>query len=444
MNRFFSNRDLRVLIGPLLAEQVLVISVGMADTMMISYAGEAAISGIALVDLINVLLINIFAAIATGGAVVVSQYLGKGGGEHACAAAGQLLLVTALISLGVMALVLMFRQPLLQLLYGSVDREVMGNALNYLRISAYSYPFLAVFNSCAAVFRAAGNSKISMKVSLGMNLMNIAGNAILIFGFHMGVAGAAWSSAASRAMAAVVLLFLLHRPDNLVSVKLKSLQSWDGAMVKRILYIGIPGGIENGLFQSGRVIVVGIIANFGAVEIAANAVANNLDNMGCIGGQAMNLAMVAVVGRCVGARDFEQMKYYVKKLIKIAYILGAVTNGLVLITLPLVLKVYVLTPDTASLAALLIWIHCGFGIFMWPAAFTLPNALRAANDVRVPMLLSVFSMAVFRVLFSVILGIYFGMGALGVWIAMLIDWLFRLTMFIVRYRQEKWRRMTLV
>lgn len=444
MNRFFSNRDLRVLIGPLLAEQVLVISVGMADTMMISYAGEAAISGIALVDLINVLLINIFAAIATGGAVVVSQYLGKGGGEHACAAAGQLLLVTALISLGVMALVLMFRQPLLQLLYGSVDREVMGNALNYLRISAYSYPFLAVFNSCAAVFRATGNSKISMKVSLGMNLMNIAGNAILIFGFHMGVAGAAWSSAASRAMAAVVLLFLLHRPDNLVSVKLKSLRAWDGAMVKRILYIGIPGGIENGLFQFGRVIVVGIIANFGAVEIAANAVANNLDNMGCIGGQAMNLAMVAVVGRCVGARDFEQMKYYVKKLMKVAYILGAVTNGLVLITLPLVLKVYVLTPDTASLAALLIWIHCGFGIFMWPAAFTLPNALRAANDVRVPMLLSVFSMAVFRVLFSVILGIYFGMGALGVWIAMLIDWLFRLTMFIVRYRQEKWRRMTLV
>lgn len=444
MNRFFSNRDLRVLIGPLLAEQVLVISVGMADTMMISYAGEAAISGIALVDLINVLLINIFAAIATGGAVVVSQYLGKGGGEHACAAAGQLLLVTALISLGVMALVLMFRQPLLQLLYGSVDREVMGNALNYLRISAYSYPFLAVFNSCAAVFRAAGNSKISMKVSLGMNLMNIAGNAVLIFGFHMGVAGVAWSSAASRAMAAVVLLFLLHRPDNLVSVKLKSLRAWDGAMVKRILYIGIPGGIENGLFQFGRVIVVGIIANFGAVEIAANAVANNLDNMGCIGGQAMNLAMVAVVGRCVGARDFEQMKYYVKKLMKIAYLLGAVTNGLVLITLPLVLKIYVLTPDTASLAALLIWIHCGFGIFMWPAAFTLPNALRAANDVRVPMLLSVFSMAVFRVLFSVILGIYFGMGALGVWIAMLIDWLFRLTMFIVRYRQEKWRRMTLV
>lgn len=399
MNRFFSNRDLRVLIGPLLAEQVLVISVGMADTMMISYAGEAAISGIALVDLINVLLINIFAAIATGGAVVVSQYLGKGGGEHACAAAGQLLLVTALISLGVMALVLMFRQPLLQLLYGNVDREVMGNALNYLRISAYSYPFLAVFNSCAA---------------------------------------------ASRAMAAVVLLFLLHRPDNLVSVKLKSLRAWDGAMVKRILYIGIPGGIENGLFQFGRVIVVGIIANFGAVEIAANAVANNLDNMGCIGGQAMNLAMVAVVARCVGARDFEQMKYYVKKLMKIAYILGTVTNGLVLITLPLVLKVYVLTPETASLAALLIWIHCGFGIFMWPAAFTLPNALRAANDVRVPMLLSVFSMAVFRVLFSVILGIYFGMGALGVWIAMLIDWLFRLTMFIVRYRQEKWRRMTLV
>lgn len=444
MNRFFSNRDLRTLIGPLLVEQILSISVGMADTIMISYAGEAAISGIALVDLINVLLINVFAAIATGGAVVVSQYLGKGSREHACAAAGQLLLVTAAISVGVMAAALLLKQPLLRLLYGTVDREVMGNALIYLRISSYSYPFIAIFNSCAAVFRATGNSKISMKVSLGMNLMNIAGNAILIFGFQMGVAGAAWSSAASRGMAAALLVILVCRRNNQVSVTLRGLLRFDGSMVRKILYIGIPGGIENGLFQMGRVMVVGIIAQFGAVEIAANAVANNLDNMGCIGGQAMNLAMVTVVGRCVGAGDYDQMKYYVKKLMKITYVLGAVTNGLVLLTLPFVLKAYVLTPETESLATILIWIHCGFGILMWPPAFTLPNALRAANDVRVPMCLSVCSMAVFRVLFSMILGRYFGMGALGVWIAMLFDWLFRLSMFILRYRQEKWRGMTLV
>lgn len=444
MNRFFSNKDLRALIGPLLIEQILAISVGMVDTMMISYAGEAAISGVALVDLINVLLINIFAAIATGGAVVVSQYLGKGDREKSCEAAGQLLLVTAVISLGIMTMVLMLRRPFLRVLYRSVDEAVMGNALEYLRISAYSYPFLAIFNSCAAVFRSMGNSRISMRVSVGMNLMNVAGNAILIFGFGLGVAGAAWASAASRAMAAVVLFLLVRDRKNEVFVELKYLFHWDRSLVRKILYIGVPGGIENGLFQMGRVLVVSIIANFGTVQIAANAVANNLDNMGCIGGMAMNLAMVTVVGRCIGARDYEQADYYVRKLMKIAYVLGTVTNGLVLLTLPLVLKIYDLTPETASLATILIVIHCGVGILLWPLAFTLPNALRAANDVKVPMAISIVSMAVFRVLFSVILGIYFKMGAIGVWIAMLFDWVFRLTMFILRYRKGKWKQMTLV
>lgn len=444
MNRLFSDKELKLLIVPLLIEQILAITVGMADTMMISYAGEAAISGVALVDLINLLLINVFAALATGGAVVSSQYLGKGSKEMCRESAGQLLIVTTFISLAIMAVVLAAKRHFLGLLYPSVTEDVIVNAVAYLRISAYSYPFLAVFNSCAALFRSMGNSKVSMKVSVLMNLINVVGNAILIFGFSMGVAGAAWATAFARGVAAVIMVLLLRNRENIIYLEAKSLCRLNGSMIRRILYIGIPNGIENGLFQFGRVLIVSIIAGFGTVQIAANAVANNLDNMGLISGMALNLAMVTVVGRCVGAKDYEQAEYYVKKLMKIAYLAGLVTNGLVVLVMPLALKVYSLTAETAELTRVLVWIHCIGAIIMWPVAFTLPNALRAANDVRMPMVTSVFSMIMFRILFSVILGIHFKMGVIGVWIAMLMDWIFRLTLFILRYRKGKWKQMSLI
>lgn len=440
----FTNKELKSLIIPLFVEQILAISVGMADTMMISYAGEAAISGVALVDLINVLLINVFAAIATGGAVVTSQYLGKGDRERCCESANQLVLITVIISLGIMALVLLFNQSFLTLLYRTTEPDVMRNAVTYLRISAYSYPFLALFNSCAALFRSMGNSKISMQVSILMNVINVIGNAILIFGFQMGVAGAAWASAVSRIIAALILFVLVQNKKNVIHVVPGGILKWNGTLIRKILYIGIPNGIENGLFQLGRVLIVAIIAGFGTVQIAANAVANNLDGMGCIGGMAMNLAMVAVVGRCIGAADYEQAEYYVKKLMKITYLLGTATNGFVLLTLPLTLKLYSLSLETSELASVLILIHCGFGILMWPVAFTLPNALRAAGDVKVTMGISVFSMIVFRILLSVVFGIYFKMGALGVWIAMMFDWVFRTAMFVMRYRAGKWKQIRLV
>lgn len=440
----FSNSDLKKLIVPLIIEQILAITVGMVDTMMISYAGEAAISGVSLVDMINNLLINIFAAIATGGAVITSQYLGRKDRERARESASQLVLITAVISGGIMALVLLVKRPMLSGLYGSIEPEVMENAIVYLTISAYSYPFLAVFNSCAALFRSMGNSRVSMKVSVAMNLFNAAGNAVLIFGLHMGVAGAAWASMGARMMAALVMIMLLRNRRNDIYVAAKQIFKWNGNIIHKILYIGIPNGIENGLFHLGRVLVVSIIASFGTVQIAANAVANNLDNMGCIAGQAMNLAMVAVIGRCVGAGDYEQASGYVKKLMRITYILTLFTNGAVLVTLPWVLKIYTLSEEAARLSAILVAIHCGFGIFLWPASFTLPNALRASNDVKMTMVIAIFSMVVFRIIFSVILGSRFGMGAIGVWIAMIIDWVFRSVMFVMRYRKGKWKEIQVI
>lgn len=435
----FTNRDLTRLIAPLVVEQILAVTVGMVDTMMVSSAGEAATSGVSLVDMINNLLINLFAAVSTGGAVVSSQFLGQKKRGRACEAANQLILVTGLISLVVMVLSIVFRKGLLTLLYGNIEPDVMENALIYLVICAFSYPFLAVYNSCAALFRSMGNSKISMEAAIVMNLINIVGDRVLIFGFHWGAAGAATATLVSRAVACVILLRRLHDPALEIHVRLKGAK-FRGRLVKSILNIGIPGGIENSIFQLGRVLVVSIIAMFGTTQIAANAVANNLDSMGVLPGQAMNLAMITVIGRCVGAGDFPQAEYYAKKMMKITYLINGLCCAGVIFTMPLTLMLYGLSEETLALAAVLVLIHNGFAILLWPASFTLPNVLRAANDVRFPMCVSIVSMITFRLGIGYILAENFGMGAVGVWAAMVLDWLVRVLCFAGRYRGGKWKR----
>lgn len=440
----FSNKDLRKLIVPLIIEQILAIGVGMVDTMMISHEGDAAISGVSLVDMVNHLLITILSALATGGAVIVSQYIGHRDRESANRAAGQLITATTLISIGIALLCLILAGPLLALLFGSIEADVMTSALIYFRISALSYPFLAVYNACAALFRSMGNSKISMFVSTGMNITNAIGNALLIFVFDMGVAGAAWASFISRALAAVVMFVLLLPDKNTVYLRAKSIFRWEGALIKKILYIACPSGIENGIFQLGRVLVVSIIASFGTVQIAANAVANNLDAMGCIAGQAMNLAMITVVGQCLGAGDTDQAEYFAKKMMKITYAATAIVNIIIFSNLGWILNVYDLSDEARKLALLLIIIHNGFAVFLWPASFTLPNVLRAGGDVRFPMVISVTSMIVFRIVFSLILGVGCSMGAIGVWIAMVLDWIFRSTNFYIRFRKGKWKTIKVI
>lgn len=434
----FTKKQLQKLILPLIVEQILAITVGMVDTMMISYAGESAISGVSLVDMINVLLINIFAAVATGGAVVVSQYLGHGNKKQACHAAQQLITVSVVISGGIMLFSLLFRAQILKLLFGTVEADVMKNAMTYFLISAFSFPFLAVFNACAATCRSMGNSKISMQVSAGMNVFNAIGNAILIFGFQMGTAGAALSTLAARMLGAAVMMILIRNPKNEVYVVFRNLFVWEGEMVRRILHIAVPNGVENGLFQLGRVLVVSIISRFGTAQIAANAVANNLDAMGCIAGQAMNLAMITVVGQCMGAGEKDQAVRYTKKLWAFTYKITVAVNAVILSLLPLLLNIYSLSPEARRYAFILVSIHNGCAMLLWPTSFTMPNALRAAGDVKFTMIVSVASMFVFRIGFSVVLGIGFGLGAIGVWIAMIFDWICRVSFYVWRFVSRRW------
>lgn len=438
-NRLFSKKDLRKLIIPLILEQTLAITVGMADTMMISSAGEAAVSGVSLVDMFNNLIISVLAALATGGAVVTSQCIGAGRREEACRSARQLVFTEAAITIGISVLVLLFHRQILGLFFGQIEADVMQNAIIYLIISVFSFPFLAVYDSCAALYRSMGNAQITLKISLLMNVINVVGNAIGVYVLKLGVAGVAIPSLVSRGVAGVVLFTLLHNPDNLVFLTRGKFKV-DGTIVKRILFIGIPSGIENGIFQLGRVLVVSIIAAFGTSQIAANGVANSLDSMGCIVGQAMSLAMITVIGRCVGAGEEGQVRYYTKKLLGETYFYTAVINSIILLLLPWILQIYGLGEETTRLSYILVMIHDGMAIFLWPASFVLPNMLRACNDVKYTMVVSIFSMITFRIGFSYVFGVHMGWMAVGVWAAMVIDWVFRVLCFVGRYLAGTWRK----
>ena len=435
----FSNRALAALILPLILEQTLAITVGMADTMMVASVGEAGVSGVSLMDMINNLIFSVLAALATGGTVVVSQYLGANRLTDARDTSKQVVLTVFSAAAVLALLTALLRKELIRLLFGSIEADVMDAALTYLTVSAISYPFLGVYNAYAALFRAMGKTSITFYTSIVGNILNVAGNAVCIFGLHMGVLGVAIPSLLSRAVMALILYVCLKKPTHVLSVDRLSFRP-DVEQIRKILYIGVPGGIENALFQGGRVLVVSIISLFGTIQIAANGVANSLDNMGCIVGQAMNLAMVAVIGRCAGTLDQGQIRYYTKKLMAFTYIATAVVNTTIIISLPFLLSLYGLSDETTVLAYKLVMIHNGFAMLLWPVSFVFPNMLRACNDVKYPMRTAIFSMVVFRIGFSYILGVRFGMGALGVWSAMILDWVFRSICFVGRYFHGDWKK----
>lgn len=436
----FTKADLRKLILPLIVEQILAVTIGVADAVMVASVGQTAISGVSLVDSVNLLLINILAALATGGAVVASQYLGRSEPWQACNAARQLIVSCGVLAAFLAGIVLVFRTSLLSVLFGAVEPDVMRNAQVYFLYSALSYPFIAVYNAGAALFRTMGNSRISMTTSICMNLINVAGNAILIYGCAMGVAGAAIATLVSRIVGSAAMVLLLRRPTGLIFVRDWKQFKLDFPMIRNIFRIGIPTGLENGMFQIGKVMVSSLVATFGTVSVAANSVANNISSFAIIPGSAIGLAMITVVGQCVGARDYVQARKYTKRLMLIAYIGVAIVNVALIALCHPIVGIYKLPAETSDLAAELIFWHSFFCISMWPAAFTLPNALRAGNDVRFTMSVSVFSMWVFRIIFSYILGSWLHMGVLGVWMAMFIDWVFRTILFVMRFHGHRWEQ----
>lgn len=436
----FSNQQLKKLIIPLVIEQILGVLVGMADTIMISSAGEAAVSGVSLVDTINVLFFTIFAALTTGGAVVAAQYIGQKNQKKACSAANQLLMASVLAAIILMVICIVWHSIILKVIFGNIEKEVMWNANRYFVIMAFSLPFLAAYNSAAALFRSMGNSKVSMYSSVVMNLINVSGNALLLYIFHMGVVGVAIPSLISRIVAAVILLYLLTNPKHIIHISKKFTFRFQQDMIKKILYIGVPNSLETSIFQIGKIMVLSMIASYGTASIAANAVGNTVATFQVLAGGAIGTATITVVGQCVGANAYEEAEYYTKKLMKIVYGMMAVINTFVFFTAPFLVSLFHLSAETAEIAVQLLRYHSICCILIWPLSFTMPNALRAASDVRYPMIVAILSMWIFRVGFSHLLGSYFGLGVLGVWIAMTIDWLCRSICFVTRFKSGKWKK----
>lgn len=440
----FSNKALKKLILPLIIEQILIMAVGVADTVMVSYAGEVAISGVGLVDMFNNLIITVLAAIDAGGAIIVSQYIGNKDRKNANIASSQLLTITIVIATVIMLGCLVFHRILLSTFFGAIEMDVMKAATTYFLISAISFPFLGVYNSAAALYRSMEKTRTTMYVSILMNIINVVGNYIGVFILHAGVAGVAVPTLISRIVAAIIMFALSLNSSNLVYVKIKNVFAWNQEMISRILKIAVPNGIENGLFTLGRVLVTSIVALFGTSQIAANSVAGSIDQIAVVVVNAINLGIVVVVGQCIGANDYEQAKYYIKKLMKISYIVTGIIGSAVILLLPWILNLYSLSSEARNLTFILVIMHNIMATALHPTAFVLPNGLRAAGDVKFSMVVGIVSMILFRLGAAVLFGIIFNLGIIGVWIAMGSDWLCRSVCFVIRFIKGKWRQFKVI
>ena len=434
----FTNRMIRSLLIPVVLEQLLNSIMGTADTMMVSNVGSAAISAVSLVDSINILVIQAFSALAAGGAIVCAQYIGQQNKERANESARQVLFIITLISIVVSAICLGFKKPLLRLIFGSVEADVMRASEIYFFYTALSFPFIALYDAAASIFRAQDNTKGPMAISMISNIMNIVGNAIMIWGFHMGVAGAAIATLISRIFCALVVLIQLRRDRQPIVVRdyLKIRPDWP--MIGRILGIGIPSGVENSMFQLGKLAIQSTVSTLGTVAIAAQAMTNILENLNGIAGIGVGVGLMTIVGQCMGANRKDEAVYYIKKLSVIAEVTIIVSCLLVFILTRPVTMLGGMEKTSADMCwHMVMWITIVKPI-MWVSAFVPAYGLRAAGDVKFSMISSCAVMWLCRFCLSVLLIRGLGFGPMGVWIGMFADWTVRAVLFTWRFHSRKW------
>lgn len=435
----FSNKSLREMIIPLFLEQLLVMFVGIADTLVVSYVGEAAVSGVSLVNQFNTIFIYLFTALASGGAVVISQYIGRKAKDDAGESASQLLSFSTIFSILIAVMVLIGNEKMLRLMFGKVEESVMHSCITYLRISAYSYPALAIYNSGAALFRSIGKTSVTMYLSVASNIINVIGNLIGVFVLHAGVAGVAYPSLIARTFSALVITVLCFQEKNEIFYRCKWIFQWNGDFMKQILKIAIPNGMENGVFQLVKVALSSIVALFGTYQIAANGVAQSIWSLAALAGVAMGPVFITVIGQCMGNGDTEAADHYFKKLTNITLSISSVWNLLIFLLTPIFLKFYALEPETKHLVIFLVLVHNLFNAVAYPFSGALSNGLRAAGDVKFTMYVSVISTIAVRLLLSWFLGIILQMGVIGIAIAMVCDWSIRAVIFFWRQKSGKWK-----
>ena len=439
----FSNRDLKNLILPLFFEQFLVMLVGIADTFIIAFAGEAAVSGVSLVNSFNTILIYLFTALASGGAVIISQYIGRKEMDNASETSSQLLTASVLLSVVLTVLTLIFNEQLMRLLFGQVEPDVMEACVTYLRISAYSYPAIAIYNAGASLYRSIGKTSTTMYISLVSNVINVVGNCIGVFVLHAGVAGVAYPSLIARVFTAVIITALCYR-EKIVRYANKWVFAWNGQLLRRILGIAVPNGVESGIFQLVKVALSSVVALFGTYQIAANGISQSIWSMAALVGVTMGPVFITVIGQCMGAGNIPEAEHYFKKLTKITLVVSLAWNILVFAVTPLLMSFYSLADETKTLVVWLVLIHNIANSFAYPLADPFGKGLRAAGDIKFTMFVSIGSTIAGRLVFSLLFGKVFGWGVIGIALAMCLDWCVRAVFFWVRFKQGKWKNFQLI
>lgn len=440
----FSNKDLRNLIFPLFVEQFLLMLVGISDTFIVSFSSEADVSGVSLVNSFNTVLVFLFTALSSGGAVIISQYIGSRNSKKAEQSASQLLMISALISVVTAILIIIFHAPLMSLLFGKIDADVMSAGTTYLLITAYSLPALAIYDAGAALCRSIGKTSATMYISTVANIINIFGNCVGVFLLKMGAAGVAYPSLISRIISAVAVTAFCFKRTNSTHYNVTATFGWNARLLKQIMWIALPNGVENGVHQLVKVALSSMVALFGTYQIAANGVAQSIWSLASIMGLAMAPAYTTVIGQCMGARDIDSANFYFKKLNKITLILSIIWNALVFAATPLIVKYSAISAEAKSLVIWLVLINNIFNAFAYPFAGSLGNGLRAAGDVKFTMIVSIALTVGARLFFSALFGLWLKMGVIGVAIGMSIDLILRGIIFIMRYKSQKWTEFELI
>ncbi len=440
--KYFKNDqiDMKKLVLPIIIEQLLASTIGLFDTIMVSSAGEAAVAGVSTVDSLNLLLINLFMGIATGTTVVISQYIGANRYKDAKRTATQSLWASIFISVLIMTLCVIDCHWVLSLLFGKIEQDVMGHAVSYFLYSAISYPFLAVYSTCAAIYRAKGNATATMIISIIMNIINVSGNAIFIYGFKMGAGGAALSSLISRAVGAMIMVLLLLRRSEEINIRKMFPFKFQWDVLKLVLLIGLPAAAESVIFQLGKVMTQSFITGYGTEAITANGVVNTIFAIALIPGNSLNIAIMTVVGQLIGAGKTKEAKRYVWLFGGIVMLLQVFTNSIIYAVHTPVFSLFGLGDKTAAIANQLLLSITIVVPVLWAASFTIPAGLRASGDVKFPMIISICTMWFGRVLFGYLLGSVFGLGVLGIWIGMYLDWLLRAPIYILRLRKRDFKK----
>ena len=434
----FSNKQLKDMILPLLMEQFLLMLVGLADTMVVSYAGEAAVSGVSLVNSFNTIFINLFTALASGGAVVVSQYIGRRDMKMASESSSQLLMVATVFAVVISIPVLIWKVPLLKGLFGKVEPDVMEACKTYLRISVYSFPALGIYNAGTALYRSIGKTSVTMKISIVSNLINVAGNLIGVFVFRAGVAGVAYPSLIARTFSAVVITLLCFREKEVRYVG-RWIFQWNRELLKKMLSIAIPNGVESGIFQFVKVALSSVVALFGTYQIAANGISQSIWSVAALISVTMGPVFITVIGQCMGAGDIRQAEYYFRKLTKVTVCISVAWNTLIFLITPLLIKIFAVSRQTGQMILYLVLIHNIANAVVFPLADPLGKGLRAAGDAMFTMGISLFTTIGVRLILSILLGIVLDLGVIGIALAMCLDWTVRGVIFWIRFRQGKWK-----